>query len=136
MAHEGAPTVDGGDVVALAELPQDLADDGTADAVLGREVSLTGLRLGVPPTLARTLRSTNAIESMIGVCRQRSANVKRWRDGNMALHWCAAGVVEAGKQFRRVNGHMHLPTLRAAHERHVAEQSVCADHHDEIVNVA
>ena len=27
----------------------------------------------------------------------------------MALHWCAAGMVEAGKQFRRVNGYLHLP---------------------------
>jgi hypothetical protein len=26
----------------------------------------------------------------------------------MALRWCAAGLVEAGKQFRRVNGHLHL----------------------------
>ena len=46
-------------------------------------------------------------------------NVKRWRDGQMALRWCAAGMVEAGKQFRRVNGHLHLPALRAALERDV-----------------
>ena len=39
----------------------------------------------------------------------------------MALRWCAAGMVEAGKQFRRVNGHLHLPALRAALERDVAE---------------
>ena len=32
----------------------------------------------------------------------------------MALRWCAAGMVEAGKQFRRVNGYLHLPALRAA----------------------
>ena len=63
--------------------------------------------------MARTLRSTNAIQSMIGVCRQRPANVKRWRDGDMAMRWCAAGMVEAGKQFRRVNGHLHLASLRA-----------------------
>ncbi len=31
--------------------------------------TLTVTRLGVPPTLARTLRSTNAIESMIEICR-------------------------------------------------------------------
>jgi hypothetical protein len=61
-----------------------------------------------------TLRSTNRIESMISVCREHAANVKRSRDGQMALRWCAAGMVEAGKQFRRVNGHLHLPTLRAA----------------------
>lgn len=84
----------------------------------------TVLRLQVPPTLARTLRSTNAIESMISICRDHAANVKRWRDGQMAMRWCAAGMLEAGKQFRRVNGHLHLPALRAALERHVAEQSV------------
>ena len=76
--------------------------------------TLTVLRLEVPPALARTLRSTNTIESMIGICREHSKNVKRWRDGTMALRWCAAGMIEAGKQFRRVNGHLHLPKLRAA----------------------
>jgi hypothetical protein len=30
----------------------------------------------------------------------------------MALRWCAAGMVEASKQFRRVNGYLHLPALR------------------------
>jgi len=101
----------------------------------GLAETLTVLRLGVPPTLARTLRSTNAIESMIGVCRQRSANVKRWRDGDMAMRWCAAGMVEAGKQFRRVNGHLHLASLRAALEREVAE-TVGATCHDDLVSVA
>ena len=80
----------------------------------GLQETLTVLRLGVPPTLARTLRSTNPIESMISICRNHSVNVKRWRDGQMALRWCAAGMVEAGKQFRRVNGHLHLAKLRAA----------------------
>jgi hypothetical protein len=46
--------------------------------------TLTVLRLDVPPTLARTLRSTNAIELMISICRDHSLNVKRWRDGQMA----------------------------------------------------
>jgi hypothetical protein len=55
---------------------------------------------------------------MIGICREHSKNVKRWRDGQMALRWCAAGMLEAGRQFRRVNGHLHLPKLRAALEAH------------------
>lgn len=38
----------------------------------GMAETLTVLRLGVPPTLARTLRSTNAIESMISICRDHS----------------------------------------------------------------
>jgi hypothetical protein len=32
----------------------------------------------------------------------------------MALGWCAAGMVQAGKQFRRVNDHLYLPALGAA----------------------
>src|SRR5437773_9182972 len=87
----------------------------------GMAETLTILRLGVPPTLARTLRSTNTIESMIGICREHSKNVKRWRDGTMALRWCAAGMLEAGHQFRRVNGHLHLPRLRAALDAHFTE---------------
>ncbi len=46
----------------------------------GLDDTLTVLRLGVPPTLARTLRSTNCVESMIEICRDHSRNVKRWRD--------------------------------------------------------
>ena len=87
----------------------------------GLEETLTVLRLDVPPTLARTLRSTNAVESMISIARDHSSNVKRWRDGTMALRWCAAGMVEAGKPFRRVNGHLHLRALRAALERHTTD---------------
>ncbi|HXL16800.1 MAG TPA: IS256 family transposase [Streptosporangiaceae bacterium] len=98
----------------------------------GLDETLTVLRLNVPPTLARTLRSTNCIESMISVCRDHAANVKRWRDGQMALRWCAAGMIEAGKQFRRVNGHLHLPTLRAALERESAEPVGPVVHNDEV----
>jgi hypothetical protein len=50
------------------------------------------LRLRVPPTLARTLRSTNSIESMISIARTHARNVKNWQNGQMALRWCAAGM--------------------------------------------
>ena len=100
----------------------------------GMGETLTVLRLNVPPTLARTLRSTNAIESMISICRTHSANVKRWRDGQMALRWCAAGMVEAGKQFRRVNGHLHLRALRDTLNK--VTEPVGAIGHDDTVNAA
>ena len=96
----------------------------------GMAETLTILRLGVPPTLARTLRSTNPIESMIEICREHSKNVKRWRDGTMALRWCAAGMLEAGHQFRRVNGHLHLPKLRAALEAHFKNVSAARQNED------
>lgn len=84
----------------------------------GLAETLTINRLGVSPTLARSLRSTNAVESMIEICRDHSTNVKRWQDGTMALRWCAAGMSEAAKQFRRVNGHLHLAALRASLNKH------------------
>jgi transposase-like protein len=102
----------------------------------GMAETLTVLRLGVPPTLARTLRSTNAVESMISICRDHARNVKHWRDGQMALRWCAAGLVEASKQFRRVNGHLHLPALRAALHRHVAAATVGANCQNQTENAA
>ena len=97
----------------------------------GLDETLTVLRLGVPPTLARTLRSTNAVESMISVCREHASNVKNGRDGQMALRWCAAGMVEAGKQFRRVNGHMHLRSLRDTLEK-VTEHVGATSHTDTV----
>jgi putative transposase len=102
----------------------------------GLSETLTVLRLGVSPTLARTLRSTNSIESMISIARNHSRNVKNWQNGNMALRWCAAGMLEASKQFRRVNGHLHLPALRAALDAHVAAQTVGTIRHDDNVIAA
>jgi putative transposase len=57
---------------------------------------------------------------MIEVCRDHAINVKRWQDGQMVLRWIAAGMGEAGKQFRRVNGYLHLPALRAALDTTIA----------------
>jgi transposase-like protein len=100
----------------------------------GMAETLTVLRLGIPPTLARTLRSTNAIESMISICRTHASNVKHWRDGQMALRWCAAGMIEAGTQFRRVNGHLHLRSLRDTLNQ--VTETVGTTRQDETVNAA
>jgi len=102
------------DLEALAR-ELDRSHPGAATSLReGLAETLTVIRLGVPPTLARTLRSTNSIESMIAICRDHAANVKRWHDGQMALRWIAAGMGEAANQFRRVNGYLHLPALRSA----------------------
>jgi transposase-like protein len=113
-------------LVAQAELEAlarelDRSHPGAAGSLReGLAETLTIGRLGVPPTLARTLRSTNTIESMIEICRDHAANVKRWRDGQMVLRWIAAGMGEARQQFRRVNGYLHLPALRAALDATIA----------------
>ena len=101
----------------------------------GLDETLTVIRLGVPPTLARSLRTTNPVESMIEICREHARNVKRWQNGQMALRWCAAGMVEAAGQFRRIKGHLHLPKLVAALERATTGNVVAATH-NETVNAA
>ncbi len=118
----------------LAELAGELDKTHPGAAASLREgmaETLTILRLGVPPTLARTLRSTNPIESLIEICREHSKNVKRWRDGTMALRWCAAGMLEADHQFRRVNGHLHLPKLRAALDAHFRNVSAASQNENQ-----
>jgi putative transposase len=112
--HHPDPLIAQAELEALAR-ELDRSHPGAASSLReGLAETLAIGRLGVPPTLARTLRSTNSIESMIAICRDHAANVKRWRDGQMVLRWTAAGMGEATKQFRRVNGHLHLPALRAA----------------------
>jgi putative transposase len=108
------PLVAEAELEALARSLERAHPGAAASLREGLTETLTITRLGVPPILARTLRSTNTIESMIEICRDHAANVKRWQDGQMVLRWIAAGMGEARKQFRRVNGHLHLPALRAA----------------------
>ena len=89
----------------------------------GLAETLTITRLGVraDSTLGRTLQTTNPIESMLSVCRERARNVKRWRGGEMALRWTAAGMLDAERSFRRVKGFRGLPQLAAALRRHAAD---------------
>jgi putative transposase len=92
---------------------------GAAASLLeGLEETLTVTRLGLSPSLLRTFKSTNPVESMISVGRTVAGNVKRWRNGKMALRWTAAGLLEAEKQFRRVNGYREMPILRQALQKH------------------
>jgi putative transposase len=80
----------------------------------GLAETLTVSRLQVSGVLQQTLRSTNPIESMIDTCRTTARNVKRYRDGEMALRWTAAGMSEAQKGFRRVKGYRDIPVMLAA----------------------
>jgi putative transposase len=49
----------------------------------------------------------------------------------MGLRWCAAGMAETSKRFRRVNGFMHLPALRKALEKTSAEHATPIDYDNE-----
>jgi transposase-like protein len=82
----------------------------------GLAETLTITRLGVTGALKKTLASTNPIESMIECVRRSSHNVKRWQNGEMALRWTAAGMLEAEGQFRKIIGYSDLAKLAVAIE--------------------
>jgi putative transposase len=90
----------------------------------GLEEMFTVRRLGVCDRLARTLTSTNPVESMISIARTTTRNVKRWKDGQMVCRWTAAGMLAAERSFRRVKGCKDMPLLVAALARHVEEVTV------------
>ena len=75
-------------------------------------------RLGINGRLAGSLTNTNCIESMISIARDTTKNVKRWRDGEMIKRWCAAGMLNAERSFRRLKGHKQMPQLVAALHRY------------------
>jgi putative transposase len=84
----------------------------------GLEEMFTVTRLGIDGRLARTLTTSNPIESMISIARATNRNVTRWRDGQMVLRWTAAGMLNAERSFRRVKGYKQMPQLVAALKEH------------------
>lgn len=93
----------------------------------GMDETLTIMRLGIPPGLAKTLFSTNPVESMISVGRTTQRNVTRWRSGKMVERWVAAGIEVAQKQFRKVKGYNEIPILINALAAHAKEVLDTAD---------
>ncbi len=106
------------DLRALARALEAKHPGAAASIREGLEETLTVTRLGLTPSLLRTFKSTNPVESMISTARDAHRNVKRWRDGRMALRWIAAGMLEAERQFRKVNGFRDLHILKRALECH------------------
>ena len=71
-------------------------------------------RLGLSPSLARCLVSTNVIESPHSGMRLRTRRVCRWRDGKMVLRWAAAALLMTEQNFRKMMGYRDLWMLKAA----------------------
>ena len=88
---------------------------GAANSLLeGLDETLTVLDLGLSRNLERMLSTTNMLENINGGIRRVTHNVKRWRDGLMALRWVATALLEVEKGFRRVRGYKGLSRLDAA----------------------
>ena len=84
----------------------------------GLEETLTVVRFGLTPWLARTLATTNPIEFINGRIRKTTHNVARWDGGDMVLRWLAVALEEAGRTFRKLRGYAGMPKLVAALQAH------------------
>lgn len=93
----------------------------------GLDEMFTVSRLGIDGRLAKTLTTSNPVESMISIARTTNRNVTRWRDGQMVLRWTAAGMLNAERSFRRIKGYKQMPQLVAALHRHAHPETAVED---------
>jgi transposase-like protein len=85
--------------------------DAGASIREGLDETLTVFKLTNLPLLAKTLRTTNPIESLNSMLDTFSARVKYWRGGTMRKRWLAAAAIESEKRMRRVRGYRGLSYL-------------------------
>jgi transposase-like protein len=98
----------------ILEIAKDLENvngDAASSMREGLDDTLTVMRLNAAPLLARSLRSTNPIESLNSMLETFSVRVKYWRGGSMRKRWLAAAAIESEKRMRRVRGYLALPQL-------------------------
>jgi putative transposase len=105
--------------------------DAAASLREGLDDMFTVARLGITGTLAKTLTSTNCIESMISISRRTTARVTRWKDGSMKKRWIAAGMLEAERSFRRVRGYRDMPKLVDALRREISRSVATPEEYDQ-----
>jgi putative transposase len=86
----------------------------------GLDETLTVMRLDLPESLERVLSSTNLIENLFSRVREMARRVRNWQSGTMILRWCAAGMLEAERNFRKIAGYRSLAKLEVALRAHDA----------------
>ena len=106
----------------LKALRQDLAEvnqSAVASLDEGFEETLTLHRLGVFPLVGRSLKTTNAIESVNALAEQRCGRVDHWKNSGQKHRWLATTLLEIEPRLRRLLGYRHLPLLRVAIQKNL-----------------
>jgi hypothetical protein len=84
--------------------------------------------------MGSSFKTTNLIESVTAQVEAKIHSVDRWRTSDQKLRWCAATLLVAEKQFRRVGGCEKLHLLQRALTPNInadATSTTCV-HHDEL----
>lgn len=77
----------------------------------GLEETLTLHKLKAHKKIRKSLCTTNPIESLNSGIRNVTRRVKRWRNSDMIIRWVCTGIIESEKNFRKINGHIHMDAL-------------------------
>ncbi len=110
----------------LAAYLDRIAPDAANSLREGLEETLTVTRLKIDPALAVHLVTTNPIESAFSSVRKLTRRVKRWRNASMKHRWCATGLLDAERRFRRIKGFTSMPQLLKALDQTVAAEKKTA----------
>ncbi len=86
----------------------------TASLREGMAETLSVKRLGLPESLARSLKSTNIVESSFSRAAARLRRVTNFSSGKNVMNWLATAMTLAEQGFRAVVGHRDIWTLKAA----------------------
>jgi putative transposase len=78
----------------------------------GMEETLALHRLGLAPELARSLNTTNCIESTMSQMGQYTDKVDRWHNSDQILRWTAAALMDFEPRMHKIKGYRYLPVLR------------------------
>ncbi len=88
-------------------------NESAANSLLeGLEETLTLHQLGLSSELAKSLNTTNCIESVMSQMGQYTDKVDRWRNSNQILRWTAASLMDIEPRLRKIRGFRYLKVLR------------------------
>ncbi len=80
----------------------------------GLEQTLTLHRLGLFDKLAKSLKTSNCIESIMALVSQKTDKVDYWRNSNQKQRWLATALLDIEPRLNRIRGYKYLPELRVA----------------------
>ena len=79
----------------------------------GLEETLTIHHLGLSPELAKSLSTTNCMESVMSQMGQYTDKVDRWRNSEQILRWTATSLIDIEPRLNKIMGYRYLSVLRS-----------------------
>jgi len=79
----------------------------------GLEETLTIHHLGLSLEIAKSLSTTNCMESVMSQMSQYTDKVDRWRNSNQILRWTTASLIDIEPRLNKIIGYRYLSVLRS-----------------------